>query len=172
MPKNFLKIILTLFTLIYTLVIAQPVATILLPDSLGGLQSPRCIACSPISNTVYIGGQEGECTIDGNTNTKIAKILTGYFAVAMCYNSINNKVYSANYYDNTLTVIDCYTNQVQAVINVGWSHCALCYNSVNNKIYAAKYTGNVVTVIDGISDSVLGQVSVGNVLALCVIIRY
>jgi len=86
--------------------------TLVLPDSFGGLQRPRCLAVNTANNRVYVGGQEGEVTIaiDGTTSEKIARIPTGYFAIDMGYNPISNKIYSVNYYDDNLTVIDGATN--------------------------------------------------------------
>src|SRR5512137_1789234 len=97
-----------------------------LPDSLGGVVNPRCVACNTLNGTVYVGGQEGEraVVIDGNNSLRIAQVPTGYFTIDMCYNPVSNKVYCVNYYDDRLTVIDCATNQMIAAVNTGWGQYA------------------------------------------------
>ena len=95
---------------------------VILPDSLGGVVNPRCIACNTANGTVYVSGQEGERTvvIDGNNSLRLAHVPTSYFAIDMCYNPTSDKVYVVGYYDNTLTIIDCATNERIAAINTGW----------------------------------------------------
>ena len=53
--------------------------TIYLPDSLGGLTHPQCLVYNTTNNTIYVGGQYGDCVIaiDGATNQRIARIPTG-----------------------------------------------------------------------------------------------
>ncbi len=55
----------------------------------------------------------------------------------LVYNSTNNKVYSANRGNNTVTVIDGAPNSVLATIVVGSFPRALVYNPTNNKVYCA-----------------------------------
>ena len=47
--------------------------TIYLPDSLGPLTGLRCLVFDSANNTVYVGGERGNCVlaIDGATNQKI-----------------------------------------------------------------------------------------------------
>ena len=79
----------------------------------------------------------------------------------LVYNSTNNKIYSANYYSDNVTVIDGAANSVVTSITVGDTPCALVYNPTNNKIYCANYYSDSVTVIDGETDSVIMTVGVG-----------
>jgi YVTN family beta-propeller protein len=81
--------------------------------------------------------------------------------VAFCYNPTNNKVYSANNYDGTVTVMDGATNGVIATVTTGYGPYALCYNSTNNKVYSANFGSGTVTVIDGANDGVIATVTVG-----------
>ncbi|MDI6765617.1 MAG: beta-propeller fold lactonase family protein [Bacteroidota bacterium] len=100
--------------------------------------------------------------IDGATNQKIARIPMGSgYTLALCWNPTNNKVYSANYYSDNITVIDGATNAVITSIPVGGGPYALAYNPTNNKVYCAKWYHNAVTVIDGEDNSVITTVPVG-----------
>jgi len=75
---------------------------------------------------------------------------------------LNNKIYSANYYRDSVAVIDGATDSLITRIWVGDYPNALIYNPTNNKVYCANRSGDNVTVIDGISDSVIVTVPVGD----------
>jgi YVTN family beta-propeller protein len=136
--------------------------TIYIPDFLSGIQAPQAFVYNPANNTVYVGGARGDCVIaiDGATDEKIARIPAGENIKAMCWNSTNNKVYSAynptsnkvycaSFYGGAITVIDGATNEVIATTEfVGEP---LVYNSTNNKIYCACGIPGYITVIDGVS---------------------
>ncbi|KPJ72170.1 hypothetical protein AMJ52_07195 [candidate division TA06 bacterium DG_78] len=52
--------------------------TIYLPDNLGSMGSPWCLAYNSTSNAVYTGGGGGYVfVIDGETNQRIARIAAG-----------------------------------------------------------------------------------------------
>ena len=81
----------------------------------------------------------------------------------LVYNSINNKIYSANWGTTNVTVIDGTTNSVITTIPIGSYPHSFCYNSLNNRIYTVNpyASGNNVTVIDGVSNSVIATILVG-----------
>ena len=79
---------------------------------------------------------------------------------ALVYNSVDNKIYCANEYDNNLTVIDGATNDSIATIQVGGRPLALVYNPSGNRVYSADYY-TTVTVIDGAGDSVITRIDPG-----------
>jgi YVTN family beta-propeller protein len=96
--------------------------------------------------------------IDGVTNLLINTIPAGRGATALCYNSVNNKVYCANYRDSSITVINGTTDSVIHTIHIDFPPEVLSYNFRRNKIYSGCYWwgcryGGVV--IDGNSDSVI-----------------
>jgi len=80
---------------------------------------------------------------------------------ALCYNSTNNKVYSANNWSNSVTIIDGATNSVITTVAAGSGPIALGYNTTNNKIYCANNQSNNVTVIDGATDQIINTVPAG-----------
>ncbi len=155
----------------------EVVKTIYLPDSDGGLTWPQCVAFNPSNNSVYIGGQHGDCVVvvDAVSLNRVARIPTGRDVRALCYDATNNKIYCANNVSNTVTVIDGTKNVVIATVKVGNGPFALAYNPVRNAVYCANYghypkpgSNPSVTVIDCASDSVIADIhGVGVPLALC-----
>jgi YVTN family beta-propeller protein len=82
---------------------------------------------------------------------------------ALCYNPHDNKVYCANDWGDSVTVIDGSSNQVVATLAVGSGPSALCYGVQNNKVYCANsYNSGTVTVIDGSSNQVIATVASGS----------
>jgi YVTN family beta-propeller protein len=78
----------------------------------------------------------------------------------LVYNSLNNKVYSANWGSGNVTVINGSSNSVIKTVPAGSRPYALAYNSLNNKVYCANKNSENVTVIDGASDSVVATITV------------
>jgi YVTN family beta-propeller protein len=72
----------------------------------------------------------------------------GYIAI----NPVTNRIYIANEFDNTVTVINGSTNATTTV-PVGTLPIAAAVNSVTNKIYVVNQTDETVTVIDGTSNT-------------------
>jgi YVTN family beta-propeller protein len=64
-------------------------------------------------------------------------------------NSSTNRVYVANYGDNTVSVIDGSTNAVVATVGVGTSPIGVGVNSSTNRVYVANNGDNTVSVIAG-----------------------
>jgi YVTN family beta-propeller protein len=143
--------------------------TIYLPDSLGGMVWPGCIAYNPTRNAVRLAGGRGGwvVAIDGETDRKIACIPVGHEVRDLCFNSVNSKLYSANYLRGDVTSIDCVTNEAIAVVTTDDVPRAFCYNPADNKVYCANsgdgpVFDSTVTVIDGATDSVIRTLFVGN----------
>ena len=100
--------------------------------------------------------------IDGETNNIIATIPVGAWPIDLTYNPANNKIYCANNWRDTVTVIDGTINSVITAIPVGDEPYALIYNPTNNKVYCANEFSNDITVIDGAADSVITVIEVGD----------
>jgi len=66
---------------------------------------------------------------------------------ALCYNPQNNKIYCANRYSDTVTVIDGATNGVLRTIDVGDVPIALCHNPAQNRVYMANREGPSISVL-------------------------
>jgi len=87
--------------------------------------------------------------IDGKTNSVISTIEVGNAPYALCYNSINNKVYCANNGppDYTVTVIDGENDNVIKTIPVGYGPRSFAWDPVQNQIYVANSGSSNVSVI-------------------------
>ena len=83
------------------------VATIWLPDELGGVSTPRVFTYNSINNKIYVCGGERVVVIDGGTNQRVAGITVGKNPCALTYNSTNNKIYCANNDGSSISVIGC-----------------------------------------------------------------
>jgi YVTN family beta-propeller protein len=76
----------------------------------------------------------------------------GSYPSSIAVNPITNRIYVANVYDNTVTVIDGATNSTTTV-PTGTAPVSVAANPVTNKIYVVNEESNNVTVIDGATNS-------------------
>jgi YVTN family beta-propeller protein len=96
--------------------------------------------------------------IDCATDSVLANAPVGD-AVALCYNSQNDKVYCANVGSNCVVVIDGASDTVITGVPVGSYPLGVCYNAHDNKVYCSNYVSGYLTVIDGASNLVLTKVA-------------
>ncbi len=90
------------------------------------------------------------------TQTLLTTVNTGVTPVTAAVNIATNRIYTANYGDNTVTVIDGATN-LTTTVAAGQSPYDVRANPFTNKAYVSNYCGNdptcqsngTVTVIDG-----------------------
>jgi YVTN family beta-propeller protein len=71
------------------------------------------------------------------------------FPVGIAVNPNTKKVYVANEYSNTVSVLDTETDKVQDRINVGVFPYGIDINPLNNRVYVTNRGSNTVSVIDG-----------------------
>ena len=55
----------------------------------------------------------------GEGRNGIASPPTGQYATDVCYNTVNRKIYSADYYSSQLSVFDAQTNEVIRTVSLG-----------------------------------------------------
>jgi YVTN family beta-propeller protein len=77
---------------------------------------------------------------------------TGTDPVTVAVNPITNKIYVANSFSNTVTIIDGMTNAT-VTVTVGTNPVALAVDPVTNKIYVVNVGTGDVTVIDGATNA-------------------
>jgi YVTN family beta-propeller protein len=130
---------------------------------------------SPISNN-FNNNNNSSSNIDSNRSDGIINassslssssesnsgIEVNTFPVGIAVNPNTNKVYVANEYSNTVSVIDTKTDEVQATINVGNFPYGIDINPVNNRVYITNRGSNTVSVIDGSVDTKLLDITVGS----------
>ncbi|MGD0478104.1 MAG: protease pro-enzyme activation domain-containing protein [Nitrososphaerales archaeon] len=84
---------------------------------------------------------------------------SGPYAVAV--NPSTNRIYVANYWDNTVSVINGKTNLVMETIDVGGGPSGIAVNPSTNRIYVANYWDYTVSVIGGKTNLVTATIDVG-----------
>ena len=89
-------------------------------------------------------------------------IPSGSFPVGIDINPITNKLYVANQFSNTISVIDTDKSKVEANIDVGNSPYDVEINPFSNRIYASNRESNTISVIDGFTNKELTKIPVGN----------
>ena len=95
------------------------------------------------------------CILNNVTQVKV-----GGYPLAIAVNPDTNKIYVANAFSNTTSVIDGDTNIELAKVKVGTYPFAIAVNPNINQIYVANAGSNTVSVIDGNTNNVT-QVKVG-----------
>jgi YVTN family beta-propeller protein len=89
-------------------------------------------------------------------------IPSGSIPVGIDINPITNKLYVANQFSNTISVIDTEKSEVEENIDVGNSPYDVEINPFSNRIYASNRESNTISVIDGFTNKELTTISVGN----------
>jgi YVTN family beta-propeller protein len=74
-------------------------------------------------------------------------VATGDRPGAIVYNSLNNKVYCADYGSDRVTVIGGATNEVLDTIRVGHCPADLCHNPQQNRVYVANSMSSSISVL-------------------------
>ncbi len=142
--------------------------TILLPDSLGGMDGICAMQFHSPNHTVYVGGNGTLIAVDAGTYQKLARITFSGWLNFMCSSTASNKVYCASFYQQWVRVIDCATNSYVASIALDGEPREMCYVSSANKVYVACPPANVVDVIDCDADSVVARIELQSApSALC-----
>ena len=83
------------------------------------------------------------------------------FPVGIAVNPNAKKVYVANEYSNTVSVLSTEPEKVQDRISVGVFPYSIDTNPLNNRVYVTNRGSNTVSVIDGSIDTKLTDITVG-----------
>jgi YVTN family beta-propeller protein len=83
------------------------------------------------------------------------------FPVGIAVNPNTKKVYVANEYSNTVSVLDTETDKVKSTIKVGVFPYGIDINPLNNRVYVTNRGSNTISVIDGSINSKLDDITVG-----------
>ena len=96
-------------------------------------------------------------------STKSSPIIdSGSFPIGIDIDPITNRLYVANQFSNTISVIDIETSKVEKNIDVGKSPYDVDVNPFSNRIYASNRDSNTISVIDGFTNRELTDIRVGN----------
>ena len=82
--------------------------------------------------------------------------------IEIAFDSVHNRMYVTNYYDNTVSVIDTATNAIiGGPIGVGAKPRAIAFDPVHKMIYVANYNDNNISIIDTDTNLVIGGGPIG-----------
>jgi YVTN family beta-propeller protein len=110
-------------------------------DALEVINAPEA-TCIPEPQTIIaVGGEPHGLTLDAGAN----------------------RLYVANYADDTISIIDTSSNSVvDTLTDAGGTPNGVAYDPINDRLYVTNRMSNTVTVIDLASRQVLGTITVGD----------
>jgi len=111
----------------------------------------NCIIC--------ISAQDDQKVISLKSNPIIN---SGSFPIGVDINPITNKLYVANQFSNTISVIDIEKSKVEKNIDVGDSPYDVDVNPFSNRVYTSNRDSDSVSVIDGFTNKELAKIPVGD----------
>ena len=143
---------------------------IMLPDTLGPLNGPYCLAWddNPVHPRLYVGGaggfypgqppedSGGVIVAEAIACKRLARIPTGPVK-ALCFVAPHNKLYVAKLNTDTVEVVDCVTNQVVSAVHIACEVPVMQYNARCDRLYCG---GSSVSVIDCSADTILHTIPV------------
>ncbi|GEM_PF-924051 len=141
---------------------AQILETVIrLPDTLGPLNGPYCLAWddNPAHPRLYVGGEGdsgGVIVAEAITCKRLAWVSTGPVK-ALCFVALHGKLYVAKAGSNSVAVVDCATNHVVSTIHVANEAPALLYNCLNDRLYCG---GSSVSALDCAGDTLVHTIPV------------
>jgi YVTN family beta-propeller protein len=120
---------------------------------------------------VYVTRIENADLAVVNADSSSLTILpAGAIPCAIAVNSKANRLYVANFGDNTASVVDTTTGYKIATVPVGGHPKAIAFDAKRNLVYVANTGDGTVTIIDGTNNAVLATLPAGkNPYALAVV---
>ena len=97
-----------------------------------------------------------------NALSVIATVPVSFGPAAVTSDSAKGEVFVANFFDNTVSVIDDTTNTVTATIPVGSSPRGIAYDSGKSEIFVSNSADNTVSVINDTTNTVTATIPVGS----------
>ncbi len=104
-------------------------------------------------------GNFGAAQVQAQTLLENIGLGTSTLPIAIAVNPVTHKVYTANYFGNSVSVIDGNTNTTQLISGI-FQPAALAVDPVANKIYVLAEGSMIVVVIDGATNGTT-QISFG-----------
>lgn len=115
-------------------------------------------------NHFLVDGDAGNVTVvDPSKNLAIKNITEPFHRTprALAYDSAHRKLFVADVYSDTVTVINTIKNKIIDTIHVGPITDGVVYNSANGYVYAIN-AGGPVSVINASTDKVIEEIPVGS----------
>jgi YVTN family beta-propeller protein len=129
------------------------------------------LTLNDITGAVYVTRIENADLAAINADSSSITILpAGAIPCAIAVNSQANRLYVANFGDNTASVIDATSGHKTATVPVGRHPKAIAFDANRNLVFVANTGDGTVTVIDGANNAVLATLPAGkNPYALAVV---
>jgi YVTN family beta-propeller protein len=142
-------------------------------DSMG-IVAPSDIAVNPVTHMIYfvasydkvilvMRGDRNDFLNDKNQiathKVERAGIKIGYRTSGIAINPLDNRIYIADYFLNTISVIDGYSDKVIGTIKLGSPSSAIAVYPITNTIYAGNSFAKSLYVIDGNTNSISSNIS-------------
>lgn len=123
------------------------------------------ITINPITNRIYVSDFETVLVIDGDSNTTVTTVPSGFFLSSVAVNPDTNRVYVSGLdsfsFTGGVSVIDGGTNAVITSLSLPTFPSDVAVNPSTNRIYIPDQVGGIVSVIDGHTNSLVDIVTVG-----------
>jgi YVTN family beta-propeller protein len=130
--------------------------------------SPFGMTCAIRENKVYVlnGSSSSITVIDGATNQVIKTMPGGASSAALCYSLLDDKLYCASSWDNTVRVYDCADDVLFRVIP-GLPCNRLAYNRIDDKVYAwsTNRSPDSLAIIEGSADTIRREIGLERIYA-------
>ena len=98
---------------------------------------------------------------NANALSVVATVPVSFGPAAVTFEPGKGEVFVANFFDNTVSVIDDATNTVVATIPVGSGPIGVTYDSGKGEIFVTDFFDNTVSVIDDVSNTAVATIPVG-----------
>ena len=118
------------------------------------------ISLSNLNDFIVFGQEKPNSFIEDNYRDESA-LTVGSYPVGIDVNPITAKLYIANEFSNTISVIDTKLDKIQDTIKVNNFPYDIDVNPFSNRIYVTNRGSDTVSVIDGSTNSQLSNISVG-----------
>ena len=129
------------------------------------------LSLNDVTGAVYVARIEGAdlAAINPGSPNPIT-IPAGAIPCAIAVNASGDRLYVANYGDNTVTVIDAGAGRKLATVPVGSHPKAIAFDSSRSLVYVANTRDGTVTVIDASTNGIVATLPAGkNPFALAVV---
>ena len=120
------------------------------------------LTLNDVTGALYIARIEGAdlAAIEPGSSSPIT-ISVGEIPCAIAVNAAGDRLYVANYGDDTVTVIDASTQRKIAVVPVGRNPKAIAFDPIRSLVYVANTGEGTVTVIDAATNGAVATLPAG-----------
>lgn len=123
---------------------------------------PKGVAVNPNTGTCYVVCEDtNRLHVIGEGVGAFAHVGVGRRPQFVAVNPATNRIYTSNYDDGTVTVVDGNTNVTLGTIKVGTGPYGIAVNPTTNRIYVANRNSDNITVIDGNSNTIVTNIGLG-----------